>query len=136
MRFSAEHPIVRAATRDPRIVARFWTFVERDDSADACWEWRGRRSGGDHPIFVIKSHSVSAARVAWFAATGEFPLGGRLRRTCQNAACIRPEHLAWDLGIQSERMIRSESDGYVSVPAVADRARDYGGDETLRRRAG
>jgi hypothetical protein len=136
MRFSAEHPIVRAATRDPQVVARFWTSVERDESADACWEWRGRRSGEGHPIFAIRSHSVSAARVAWLAATGEFPLGGRLRRTCQNASCVRPEHLAWDLGVQSQRMLRSESDGYVSVPATARVARDYGGDETPRRRAG
>jgi hypothetical protein len=127
-----QHPIVRAADRDPRVLSRFWESVERREPAHACWEWRGRRGGGDLPIFTVKYHSVSAARFAWFTATGDFPVGGKLRHTCENRDCVRPEHLLWEVGRRTERMLRAKSDGYVPV-AAAGRVAGPEADASLRR---
>jgi hypothetical protein len=131
--FTTHHPIVRAATRDPQVVVRFWASVERLQAADACWEWNGRRGGDRRPVFTVKYTSVAPARFAWFAATGQFPIGGKLRHTCENADCVRPEHLAWELGRRTERMLRARSDGYVSYSGTWELGRDLEGETWLRR---
>ena len=128
---SPNDAIVRAVTRDPQMLARFWSSVERGTSADDCWEWQGQPACR-HPVFRVKHRAVSAARLAWFTATGEFPLAGRIRHTCGNIACVRPEHLEWELGRAGERLLRASSDGYVAVTAVRRGARGPD-EETLRR---
>ena len=72
----------------------------------------------DLHTFRVRSHSVSTARVAWFAATGEFPLRGRIRHTCGSVSCVRSQHLVWELGRTSERELLATSDGYVSVACI------------------
>jgi hypothetical protein len=129
--FSTHHPIVRAAARDPEVLVRFWASVDRSAADDACWEWRGRRN--EHrPIFTVKYSSVMAARFAWFAATGEFPVGGKVRHTCENGDCVRPEHLEWELGRRTERMLRARSDGYVCQAGIRS-VDDFGANDWLRR---
>ncbi len=115
---SPNHAIVRAATHDPEILARFWASVERVAADEACWEWRDRRMANRHPVFRVRHYAVSAARLAWFAATGEFPLAGRIRHTCGNIACVRPEHLEWELGRAGERLLQASSDGYGRVAHI------------------
>jgi hypothetical protein len=132
---SPNHLIVRAATRDPQVLARFWAAVDRPESGEACWEWRPQTARDRHPVFRVKHYAVSAARLAWFAATGEFPLGGRMRHTCENISCVRPEHLEWELGMMTERVLRAASDGYLPAPTVRSGLRSPDG-ETLLRRAG
>jgi hypothetical protein len=131
---SPDDPIVRATARDPRILARFWTSVDRgDQSTEACWEWQGPEGYGAYPLFRVKHRAVSAARVAWFTATGEFPLSGRLRRTCQNPRCVRPEHMEWELGRRTEHMLQAMCGSYVPVATVRSVAT---GNDTRLRRAG
>ncbi|MFN2566020.1 MAG: hypothetical protein ABR499_13570 [Gemmatimonadaceae bacterium] len=133
--FSPNHPDARAAAHDPQqVLARFWASVDGRESAESCWEWRGRRSAG-YPIFTVKYRSVAAARFAWFAATGDFPLGGKLRHTCRNVDCVRPDHLEWELGRRTERRLRAVSDGYVTPSDIGNVRRDYD-DGPWRRRAG
>jgi hypothetical protein len=132
---SVNQLILRAATRDPQVLARFWASVDRSESAEACWEWQPRTAPGRHPVFRVKHYAVSAARLAWFAATGEFPLAGRMRHTCQNISCVRPDHLEWELGMMSQEMLRATSDGYVPLPAVRSGLRSPDA-EALYRRAG
>ena len=130
--FTTQHPIVRAAARDPQIIARFWASVDRAAHPGACWKWAGRRVD-DRPIFAVKYTSAAAARVAWFAATGQFPVGGKLRHSCDNADCVRPEHLTWELGRRTERMLRARSDGYVSQTGIWTVGHDAEGERWLRR---
>jgi hypothetical protein len=130
--FTKQHPIVRAAARDPQVIARFWASVDRSPAADACWKWLGRRIDG-RPVFAVKYTAVVAARVAWFAATGEFPVGGKLRHSCDNADCVRPEHLSWQLSERTERMMRARADGYVSPARIWAVGRDADEARWLRR---
>ena len=115
----ANQAIVRAIMHDPQVLARFWMSVDRSESADGCWVWRDKPSCRyGYSVFRVRSHSVSTARVAWFAATGEFPLRGRIRHTCGSVSCVRPQHLVWELGRTSERELLATSDGYVSVACI------------------
>jgi hypothetical protein len=113
---SPNSAIVRAITHDPRVVARFWSHVDRGGSAEDCWEWRGPHLD-TYPVFRVKYSAMSAARLAWFAATGELPLGGRLRHRCENTRCVRPEHMDWELGTRTGCLLRAAAEDYVRVAA-------------------
>jgi hypothetical protein len=104
-----------AIQRNPAVLARFWSQVERPENEHACWPWRGQHSRDGYASFRVGSTSIAAARVAWLCSTGEFPLGGRVHRRCRNRLCVRPSHLLWVVGSMMERRVRAESDGYVTV---------------------
>ncbi|HKG94666.1 MAG TPA: HNH endonuclease [Gemmatimonadaceae bacterium] len=119
--------VVRAVQHDERVLERFWSYVDTD-SEGGCWEWRGPVTHGDYPRLIIGRFSIPAARVAWFTATGELPVGGRVFHNCQNPLCVRPEHLAWAVSQRTERVLNALGDGYLTasgVPVVtpAQRAR-------------
>ena len=107
--------------------------VDRGSSAEECWEWQGPRGFDTYPVFRVKYSSISAARLAWFAATGELPFGGRLRHSCENVRCVRPEHMQWELGQRTECLLRAASEDYVRVAAVRSILRDREADVPLRR---
>src|SRR5436305_6319104 len=107
-----------AIERNPRIVDRFWAYVERDESEEGCWLWRGPLRRHRSPAFSIGSRSVSPARVAWYAATGEVVHFGRLIQMCGNDLCVRPSHLGWSLSRIAERHVVARDDGYVGIPGA------------------
>jgi hypothetical protein len=110
--------LCRVLERDPRIEERFWSSVERADAPNGCWHWRGPTRHRSYPAFAIGTRSVAAARVAWYIATGEVPRGGRLRHVCDNAECVRPSHLRWEVGRTTERRLLAAGSGYVRTTAV------------------
>jgi hypothetical protein len=56
--------------------------------------------------------------LAWLWSTGEFPLGGRFYRSCENSLCLRPAHLVWAVTRIMERRLCAEFDGYVRLSGV------------------
>jgi hypothetical protein len=122
------HLLARVLERDPNISHRFWSSVERDESPNGCWRWRGPTKLGTYPAFFIGTRSVAAARVAWFIETGELPRGGRLRHECDNAECVRPSHLTWEIGRATERRVLADGSGYLRTTGVrADMAQRRAG---------
>ena len=110
--------------RDPKIVERFWSQVQRDESDDGCWQWLGSVRPRGSPSFSIGHRSVAPCRVAWYAATGEAVRFGRVVRMCGNDLCVRPSHLGWSLSRAAERHVIAHDDGYVSISgAVVEYAR-------------
>ena len=108
--------VVCALEGDPGVLERFWAQVARDDSADGCWEWQGRRSRHDgRPLFCVRDWAITPLRIAWFAATGEVPSVGRVHQRCENLRCVRPEHLTWTLGRRTAQTLQALSDGYVEL---------------------
>jgi hypothetical protein len=109
--------IARALHHDERSVDRFWSRVVPDPAPPGCWEWNGHVRGARYPTFFIGSHTISAARVAWFLATGELPIGGRLLHRCENERCVRPTHMIWAIGWRTNRSRTAAGEGYLSTPA-------------------
>ncbi len=73
---------------------RFWSLVEKTESG--CWYWRGaahrdRASRGGR--FWIGSKEVSARQYSWEQAYGSLPHGHYIWLTCNEALCVRPDHL-------------------------------------------
>jgi hypothetical protein len=110
--------VVHVLHHDDGSIERFWSNVSVDHSSTGCWEWRGSVKGTRHLTFFIGSHSIAAARVAWFIATGELPIGGRLRHVCENDYCVRPTHLVWTIGWRTNRTRNALGDGYLTAPVL------------------
>jgi hypothetical protein len=71
---------------------RFWSKVSKGQD---CWEWTGKRnSHGYGQFWAAAQRQELAHRAAWRLAGNE-PLGDRpLLHSCDNPACVRPDHLA------------------------------------------
>jgi hypothetical protein len=110
--------IVRAMHHDEATIERFWSHVSRDDSSSGCWGWHGCLKSDRYPTFFIGNHSIAAARIAWFAATGELPAGGRLIHVCGNEQCMRPSHLGWVVGRRTDSTLDALGDGYLTLSGV------------------
>jgi hypothetical protein len=111
----SEEIIWAAMERNPRIIERFWSYVQRDVTGDGCWDWVGQVRPDGSPTFVVGYRSVAPSRVAWYAATGEPICFGRLARSCGNHMCVRPNHLQWSLSEGAEQRMIARTDGYVGL---------------------
>lgn len=83
----------------PRILARFWAKVDRNDPARSncfepgpCWQWRGGTSRG-YGKFKVGNRLHQAHRVAYVVTYGAVPPGLQLDHLCRNRACCNPRHL-------------------------------------------
>lgn len=102
-----------ALDREAGAVARFWTQVDCPIDAEQCWSWRGRMDRRGDPVLQLPRRSISAARLAWLAVLGEFPLTGKCYRQCSNARCVRPTHLGWRASYRTQAQADAMHDGYV-----------------------
>ena len=67
---------------------------------EGCWEWRGASSEGVPRIYAPNHQkegspmeSQVGRRAVWHVRTGKaIPKGHRVFGTCENAACLNPEH--------------------------------------------
>jgi HNH endonuclease len=72
--------------------ARFWAKVDKGGH-DECWKWKGAKlPKGYGKINDGTGRTISAHRVSWFLARGEYPVQHVLHR-CDNPACVNPSHL-------------------------------------------
>lgn len=72
--------------------ARFFTFVDRSDSA-GCWPWRGSLSASGYGRFWAAGRAHRAHRYAYQVLVGPVRFGLELDHLCARRDCVNPAHL-------------------------------------------
>lgn len=110
-----------------RTIEKFWSRVT-DRPADGCWEWPSMEQRGYGAIYIGGDRSVrgmyAATRVSWVIHYGPIPDNLLVCHHCDNARCVRPDHLY--LGDRRQNLRDAIDRGLVDYASVREKNKGEG----------
>ena len=79
----------------------FNSYIRRD--VDGCWEWIGGKDALGYGRICYMGQEVLSHRQAYLLFVGEVPSDSFVLHSCDNPACVRPDHLR--LGTHLDNMV-------------------------------
>jgi hypothetical protein len=87
-----------------------YTLFNRSRLAEnGCWEWIGYYGSGGYGMMSRAGKNQRAHRISYEVYKGPIPKGMVVRHSCDNPACINPDHLT--LGTQKDNVADREARG-------------------------
>lgn len=85
---------------DERYLDRFLSKISIDDSG--CWLWMAGKSRAGYGQMRINKKTIYAHRLSYEINKGDIPYGFCILHSCDNPACVNPEHLS--IGTQKDNL--------------------------------
>lgn len=89
-----------------------------------CWEWQRHRNNHGYGKLTINGRGCYAHRLSYQLVKGDLPQGMEVLHSCDNPACINPEHLS--AGTHSQNMKDCTFKGRAKMPTVSVRGERNG----------
>ncbi|WP_405470627.1 HNH endonuclease signature motif containing protein [Morganella morganii] len=77
-------------------------FLNRYKKVGECWEWTGTIGSYGYGMVGVNGKRIPAHRYMYEIAKGEIPKGAVIMHSCDNPACINPDHLS--VGTHTDNM--------------------------------
>jgi hypothetical protein len=112
IRPTKEH-IGNMSKRYGEFLDRFWGYVDRfPPEGNGCWLWRGPVDDG-YGRMRRGQVKARAHRIMYELQCGEIPQGKVVRHSCDNPACVNPDHL--ELGTLADNVADMDKRGRRSL---------------------
>lgn len=85
---------------------RFWSKVKK---SEGCWEWQATLSNKGYGQFRVDGKLALSHRFAYELAKGPILKGLHILHSCDNPACVNPDHLS--VGTRADNMQDMTSKG-------------------------